>query len=155
MKIRPEHLEALKQEQSARKPSAKEGTSFQDILSTKIEHSEKSAAPCQNHPRAMAGFSGLDPLTLSSLEVTPTRQKVMEALDSVLSRWDAYSKNLGSADPDLRQAYQFLEKISSDIRTLKESELTENNKKQFGPILDELEILTVTEQIKFNRGDYI
>jgi hypothetical protein len=155
MKIRPEHLEALSQEQQVRKPS-KEGSSFQNILDTELGDTEKTAVSCRSQSLgAMNGLGGLDPLTLSSLQSTPTRQKVMEALDSVLSRWDEYSNSLSSPRPDLKQAYRVLETISSDVRTIKESELSENNRDQFGPILDELEILTVTERIKFNRGDYI
>jgi hypothetical protein len=156
MKIRPEHLEALKQEQQVRKPSLKESPAFRDILSSELNQAEKTAAPCPDHRRAaVAGLGGLDPLTLASLEVTPTRQKVMEALTSVLSRWDEYSSSLRSPTPDLKQAYLLLETISSDVRAIKESELNRESRQQFDPIINELEILTITERIKFNRGDYV
>jgi hypothetical protein len=156
MKIRPEHLDALQQEQQARKATGKGGSSFQEILSSELGNAEKAAAPCHSRPPGtVAGPHGLGPLTMSTLDVTPTRQKVMDALDNVLARWDEYGKALRSPQGDLKHAYRVLETISADVRTIRDADPAGSATQQFGPILDELEIMTMTERIKFNRGDYL
>ena len=80
----------------------------------------------------------------------------MENMDTLLAEWENYADKLaaGSGGDSLKQAYGVLEHIESGVRQLKE-ELPESTTAGLGSLVNELEVMTVTEKFKFNRGDYL
>ena len=90
--------------------------------------------------------------------ITQAEQKVMESLDSLLSDWEEYAGQLeDQADSlDLKDAYKKLSRIGGEIERLKAEnpDLAQKNP-GLKSLVDDLEVLSVTETFKFNRGDYI
>ncbi len=167
MKIRTDHLEALRQEELQRANQSPKTGMFADVLAKEAATDDTTGAT-QDSSQAKAVAAAPLPLDVGSVESAtgteaaegnpPTERMVMEHLDSVLTQWEAYASGLkgGTGEGDLREAYGVLENISSQVGQIKE---TLPGVPQGSPALqsmvDELEILTVTERFKFNRGDYI
>lgn len=167
MKIRTEQLEALQQQEQARAKSKPETGKFGDMLAQEVQ---KATSPAglekPQAPPPGANVIGVNQLLsaepaeqVSKAEaVIPSEREVMDNIDSLLNKWENYADTLKTGQPDenLRQAYGVLENIQTEVRELKGSvpnmdEAYPNLKS----MVDELEIMTVTERIKFNRGDYI
>lgn len=87
---------------------------------------------------------------------TAVLQAAFEEASGTLELWDSYAQTLGrsSSDTALRDAYEILQGIDSRISQLRTNPMSGKNA-QFDDILNELEILSVTEKFKFNRGDYL
>lgn len=85
----------------------------------------------------------------------PTERTVMEKMDSLLSQWENYSQCIAK-DGNLRQGYALLTDIRNNIQTVKE-DLAQKPGLGAGlhSMVEELDILTTTEEFKFNRGDYV
>ena len=79
----------------------------------------------------------------------------MNQVDQLLSKWENYAAGLEKPEADLRGLYATLQEISRQIKELKENFNLNSQKPELKSILEELEIMTTTEEIKFNRGDYI
>ncbi|SDB17274.1 hypothetical protein SAMN05660653_00818 [Desulfonatronum thiosulfatophilum] len=165
MKINPEQTSALKADadRDARKVN-KSGERFEDLL---FRASRNGASPQDSLSPAVSQPSG----PMSPMHLTPTQMlfpvenapafqsKAMDTFDNLLSRWENYAHQL-SADPQgLRNANGILEEISEQIGTLKANWPQQGSSQPLGPelrgMLDELEVMAVTERIKFNRGDYL
>lgn len=74
-----------------------------------------------------------------------------------LDLWDSYTAALGApnAESSLKDAYALLEGIDSKVSSLRQDTAgLRGQNPGFDSLLNELEILTTTEKIKFNRGDY-
>lgn len=159
MKITSEQLDALKQAQEHKKADTTSPEAFQKMLAQEARRAEGAQSTSQAALRPPGGASELyatiqaNQTGASDNHSEPT---VMDKMDSVLNRWENYAQLIGSTPPDLRQGYQMLESISKDLGEL-EHTLPDSGQaaEQLRPILDELEILTMTERVKFNRGDYI
>lgn len=165
MKIRTDQYGVLgTQESLPTAPQPETGTSFEGLLSQEVEKSRSQTGAARTlAPPPGAKALGISPLlTVQEISQTEnpseTEQKVMEHIDILLHKWENYAQVLktpGTGD-DLRQAYGYLENIQSEVQVLKgaaPSLRTENP--SLKSMVDELEILTVTEQFKFNRGDYL
>ena len=161
MKIRPEQLEALKQQETSRTRPRPGSQEFEDMLAQEVERSgtsegtERAAAPPPGAGIApllsVEGVSQVEP-------VRKTEHEVMEHLDSVLAKWEDYADHLhdGGQETGLKRAYGVLENISSEVSELKETAgVLGEADPGLKSMVDELEIMTVAERIKFNRGDYI
>ncbi len=164
MKITNDELYALRQQEQTKSNTSSEAGNFQEVLAQEIGGDSASAgveglgAPPPGAKTLGIG-SMLQVEDLSEIQETmPTEREVMDNIDNVLSKWENYAQTLQTQDQDegLRQAYGVLENIEQDIEGLKETvpNLAEENS-DLQDMVDELEILTVTEKIKFNRGDYI
>ena len=165
MKIRTDPSEVLRpQEQTRTKPLPETGTSFEDLLSQEVGKSQfQTGAAGSQAPPPGAKVYGISPL-LAAQEISQienpsdTEQKVMEHIDSLLHNWENYARVLKTpaTGDGLRQAYGFLENIQSEVNELKGSapDLGKDHP-NLKSMVNELEILTVTEQFKFNRGDYL
>lgn len=91
-------------------------------------------------------------------EPTTGERAVMDNVDNLLNQWEKYADQLASSQTSgsLRQAYGMLENIQSGVQKLKdENPGLAGQSPQLSSLVNELEVLTVTEQIKFNRGDYL
>ncbi|MFP4314914.1 MAG: hypothetical protein ACLFQR_01715 [Desulfovibrionales bacterium] len=153
MKIHSEHLNAVQKEQESRKSRSNTAEGFQNILDQEITQKDKPASREPAGPMIGSTIHRMDPFL--QINEPQNRQPMMERLDNLLSRWDDYTRNLRSTPPDLRQAHQVLESIRTELNSMQENAQQQGGASNIGPILEELEILTVTERIKFNRGDYV
>ena len=164
MKIRPEQLEALKQQEASRsrpRPGTKE---FEDMLAQEVQRSgEGTQVGKTQAPPPGGGVAGTTALLamdgVSQVEpVRKTEHEIMENIDSLLAKWEDYAAHLQDGGPEsgLKRANGVLENIESDVGQLKTSA---GKLDQADPALksmvDEMEIMTVAERIKFNRGDYL
>jgi len=81
----------------------------------------------------------------------------MDTVENVLDKWDQYAQNLQGAggETNLKQAYGVLDDIDGTVQQLKSDnpDLAEKYPTLQG-MVSELEAMTATERIKFNRGDY-
>jgi hypothetical protein len=165
MKIQNDLIEALKQQQKAEQDKAKPDTGkFGELLSGELQKGEETAGG----PRAAAPPPGaraygagalLNVDQIASVEsVNQSEQAVMQNIEHLLEQWEDYAQSLSSpaGEQGLRRAYGVLQHISSGVEGIKDAnpDLGEQNP-ALQTMVDELEILTVTEQYKFNRGDYL
>ncbi|EPR44659.1 hypothetical protein dsx2_1287 [Desulfovibrio sp. X2] len=158
MKITNDPVSAVEQQQAEQKTQrANQGSgSFGDLLAQELSGETVSTQDAAATPPL-----GINPLLLASapaVEQTQAEPQVMESLDNIMSDWEDYAGKLdaNSDGSELKEAYSKLEHIGGEIERLK----AENpNMAETNPglksVVDEMEILNVTETYKFNRGDYI
>lgn len=167
MKIRSDHLEALRHEELQRARPASGTGMFNDVLATESAKGDAAgAAQDTSNTKAVAATPLLSDVENAgtatgdaAADSNPlTERTVMEHLDSVLDQLESYASTLklDSAQGGLRNAYGVLEDLSTQVDQLKQSlpDLPQGNP-ALQSVVDELEILTVTERFKFNRGDYL
>jgi len=153
MKINPEQVAKLSNEQNKTQKS-KTADDFSKIL-----NQELSAKPVSSS--GVSGSTGISApsinplLSPALLNHQPVETSLMEQVDQLLSKWENYAAGLENPQADLRGLYTTLQEISGQIKELKENINLNTQKPELRSILEELEIMTTTEEIKFNRGDYI
>jgi hypothetical protein len=82
----------------------------------------------------------------------------MDSLDTLMNEWEEYAARLQepSASLNLRQANGVLEHIERGVASIKDRYPGLGDEAPgLQAVVDEMEILAVTERIKFNRGDYL
>jgi len=152
MKITPDQIARLNSEQVKTQKSKAEDFSKilnQELNGKPVPESELSGTAGPSSP----SVSPL--LSPAMLNIQQTETAIMNQVDQVLTRWENYAAGLKKPEPDLRGLYATLQDISGQIKDLKENFNLNTQKPELQSILEELEILTTTEEIKFNRGDYI
>jgi hypothetical protein len=163
MKIQTDQLTALQQaaEKTAGTKNAS-GDAFAAMLAQQVGGDGSSQASGLSAP-PLAGYAALDlsgPQASGDVEAsgqfTEEEQAVMNNMDTLLAKWENYADQLasGSGGDSLKQAYGVLENIETGVKQLKD-DLPSDVSKGLGSLVNELEVMTVTEKIKFNRGDYI
>ncbi len=163
MKIRPEQLEALRREEELRSRSQPDKTGkFGDMLAQEVRKSDvQQAAEGLEAPGRTEAATGAEAVQAvdraEAIQPQITEREVMDTLDAVLDKWESYADSLGAMrQGDLRQAYGVLEDISSEVEGLKAAAGSlEDGGGDLQSMVDTLEIMTVTERFKFNRGDYL
>jgi chromosome segregation ATPase len=143
------------EEQKARKNQEAPNT-FGDMLTREMKGSKAGKAGTLPPPGGSAAMSAMLHAEHASRisQTSNVGSKVMENVENVLAKWEDYAHQLEHRGEDLRGAHQTLESIAEDVKQLK-SDLPEGGDEGLRSLVDELEILTVTERFKFNRGDYI
>lgn len=161
MKIQNDQLTAL-QQTAAKTAGAKEGKdgsdAFAALLAREVGDDQSSQGLGLVAP-PLAGYSALD---VSGLQDEATGQfseqerAVMKNMNSLLAKWEDYADQLASVagKDSLKQAYGVLENIETGVQQLKD-DLPSDANAGLGSLVNELEVMTMTEKIKFNRGDYI
>ena len=152
MKITPDQIARLNSEQV--KTQKNRAGDFSKIFNQELN----TSAQTNNQISGTAGPSSpsVSPLlSPAMLNIQQTEIAIMNQVDQVLTRWENYAAGLKKPEPDLRGLYATLQDISGQIKNLKENFNLNTQKPELQSILEELEILTTTEEIKFNRGDYI
>lgn len=160
MKIRPDQIHALEQEQAKKNRVAKNGDDFGQLLAGEIGKSEEASKPQGTTP--MPPLNGLLPGQILTAQGTSriggsqqTGQQVMNKLENLLDEWENYAAKLGSPGATLRQADGDLRDIEKGIANIrKEWPSLGQDAPAMGKLVDEVEILAVAERIKLNRGDY-
>ena len=153
MKITPEQIAALQLQQKNTGRSAS-GEGFAQALTQEM-NSGTSVQSSMVAPPAMP-LVGLDQALQAAMLHKPTEQTVMDKMDSLLSKWENYSQTLGSEGGNLREGYNLLAGIRQSIQVVK-SDLAAKpaSGQELHDMIEELDILTTTEEFKFNRGDYL
>ncbi|MCR5813367.1 MAG: hypothetical protein K6G15_02575 [Desulfovibrio sp.] len=162
-----ELLRIQAQQQSARTQHSASTTSapFEAVFSQALHAQQQTAAPMGGlMPQGAGQAEMISQMLLNPIEpsqqIDATSDLLQSAFDNAsgtLDLWDNYAKTLGSASEgsSLRNAYSILEKIDDQVSQLK-SQTAElgNQNGGLNALINELEIMTTTERIKFNRGDY-
>ncbi|MGE4535894.1 MAG: hypothetical protein AB7D37_02330 [Desulfovibrio sp.] len=162
MKIQNDQLTAL-QQTAAKSAGTKDGSdAFAALLAKEVGNGQSIQDSGLTAP-PLAGYAALDVSATqgtdaaeASGQLSEEEQAVMKNMDSLLAKWEDYADQLasGSGGDSLKQAYGVLENIETGVKQLKD-DLPSDANTGLGSLVNELEVMTVTEKIKFNRGDYI
>ncbi len=163
MKVRTDVMTPLEQQELERARKRDETGKFDEMLAQEVQkatpHQQGSSGAASSLSEvAAAGQLHAVQTTAPVENLSATERTVMENIDSLLSKWENYAQTLSMpvADEGLRQAYGVLENIHDQVLQLKAAAPDlERRSPSLKSMVDELEILTVTEQFKFNRGDYL
>lgn len=166
MKIQTNQYGVLGPQEASSTPSQGTGGSFEGVLAQEVEKTLGSGSEAGETAAASAlsakalGVSSMLAVeeTAQTEPVSGTEQKVMEHIDSLLDKWENYAQALKAptSEDGLRQAYNCLEDIQSEVQELKETSPNLGfDNPNLQSMVDEIDIMAVTEQIKFNRGDYL
>ncbi|MEZ7198572.1 hypothetical protein [Pseudodesulfovibrio karagichevae] len=155
MKIRPDQIEGVQQEQAQRRNKAKQSdAAFGDLLNQEVARGEATAShsiapPMIVNPLLAAGaVAKVQPVSEDGAQVA-------DQVESILDKWDDYAATLADPGAGLKAAYGTLDEIADDVATLKaEQPDLGTTHPGLKSIVDELETLAAAEQFKFNRGDY-
>lgn len=163
MKIHPDQLESVRLDQTTQTGrGTQSGTAFGDILNQEVTKSGTQATTGTASIPPPGGLGTLSALIgAQSVEattpVTQAENAIMDKVDSVLDKWDQYAQNLQSTEgsASLKQAYGVLDDIDGAVQQIRgENPDLATKFPALQGVVSELEALTVTERIKFNRGDY-
>jgi hypothetical protein len=131
---------------------------FHNLLSQELELQSKSATEAMLPPgtRSIA----FDPRLNADQQVSQTAvdpKKVADELEGILDQWEKYSTQISTqGSPDLKGAFGTLKELAHNLATLKQTAPSlESDFPELDNVRNELEVMTVTEQFKLNRGDYL
>ena len=162
MKIQTDQLTALRQTTEQSKGTQDSSDAFAALLAQQTGTASVAPSSGLTVP-PLSSLSGIDLSSLqgvdsteASEEINEQERAVMENVDTLLTKWESYADTLatGSGSDSLKQAYGILDHIESGVKQLKE-DLPAGSSSGLGSLVNELEVMTVTEKFKFNRGDYI
>lgn len=153
MKVTLDQLAALQhQQKNAARTTPDQG--FAQALAQELE----SGTPAQSITGATPVVPAvrLDQAMQTTQLLNPTEQTVMDKMDALLSQWENYSQIIGTKDGSLREGYTLLADIKQNIQSVKEDLAHKSSQgSRLANMVEELDILTTTEEFKFNRGDYL
>lgn len=153
MKITPEQLAALQLQQKNTTRTASD-TGFAQALTQHMD--TETSAQSSSAAIGTVPMVGLDQALQAAMLNTTTEQTVMDKMDSLLSKWENYSQTLGSDQNSLRDGYGLLADIRQSVQDVKDAAAGDASlSPELLSVIDELDILSTTEEIKFNRGDYL
>lgn len=154
MKITPEQIAALQLQQQKNTVRSASGEGFAQMLTQEMNSGTSAQGVSAATPTMPV--AGLDQVLQAAMLNKPTEQTVMEKMDSLLSKWENYSQTLGAEEGSLREGYHLLADIRQNIQEVK-NDLAANpaSGQELQSMVEELDILTTTEEYKFNRGDYL
>jgi hypothetical protein len=160
MKIQTEQLRALQNTETQRK-AARSAEDFAALLDQRIA-AEKSR---ESAPAGGANVSarGLAPVSLPAMAASPAPAdqgaalEIASRLENLFTGMEDYAQQLASDSPgSLRGAYTLLEGATGGIAALKSAYPDlERGQPALAALVNELEILSLSETFKFNRGDYL
>ena len=162
MKIQTDQLTALRQTTEPSKGTQESSDAFAALLAREAG-SEQSAQSTGLAAPPLSSLAGLDLSSLQTVgdveatgQISEQERAVMDNMDTLLAKWENYADTLaaGTGGDSLKQAYGVLENIETGVKQLKE-DLPSDASQGLGSLVNELEVMTVTEKIKFNRGDYM
>lgn len=162
MKIQTDQIAPVQQTgrvQTARQATA---TDFGELLAKEVGQAQQAApAAAAAPPPPLAGVAGLAQAMAVQApgkvaDISSERRAVMDNVDGILNQWEKYSGQLSGGSTQLRQAYGTLDNIHSGVKKLKDEHPgLDGHSPQLSSLVNELEVMAVTEKIKFNRGDYL
>lgn len=159
MKIQPDQIVPVQETGKTKPAKSAPATNFGEILASEVDAGQQTARA--SAPPPLSGMVGLAQAMAAQAAtkvagVADERQAVMDNVDGILNQWEKYSGQLADGQNGLRQAYGTLEDIQSGVKKLKDEHPgLDGHSPQLSSLVNELEVMTVTEKIKFNRGDYL
>ncbi len=165
MKIRNDQLQALQQQQSEVRKTPKEGGSFDALLAenlSAVQGLEETAVPAPLQSGPLAPLASTLGILEGGEEATEDAEgialgSVALSIEGLLGQMDAYASSLSShGSDDLRGAYALLQDMDRGVKALRRA-VPGLGSRDAGleAMVNELEVLTATESVKFNRGDYL
>ncbi|MDR2161702.1 MAG: hypothetical protein LBO77_06155 [Desulfovibrio sp.] len=156
MKIHTEQLNAPL-ENDSRRAAVRPPEGFEALLARQMSVGE--AAPAANAEAPSRVLAPPAPAGESAL-VSPAggqEAQIARRMEDLFSGMEDYAGRLASDAPDaLRGAYGRLEGLAGGIASLKGAfPDMEREQPELAALVKELEVLTVSETFKFNRGDYL
>lgn len=161
MKIQNDPLRALlEQGEAHRKPKAG-GTDFESMLARELQGDNAAkGAMVRNAEQSMAALA-MQIRSVNELGGAEAEGRTdaiyTEKVDNLLDKWDLYSQALARPDAaSLKDVNSLLDGMDAELAGLKAAlpELA-GNKAGLAGLVNELDVMTTTERIKFNRGDYL
>jgi len=165
MKIQTDQINALTQTTGTSSDSKKATGDFASVLAKRIGGTATEGTGLS--APVLAGYAALDITgsqetdttdATANAAATPNTSETaaMDTMDSLLTQWEDYADELasGSGGSSLKRAYGMLENIESGVQQLKDG-LAGSANTGLNSMADELEVMAVTEKIKFDRGDYV
>jgi hypothetical protein len=172
MKIENDVIRALQQDEAHRKPKtgsagSPEAGVFESLLADQLQRAGGSVVSGSLVPVDASGGQSAAALALLMRQTEELNriegaedtedELVAEDLEKLLNKWDEYAGALSRQDSgDLRGVYALLQGMSAelnDLKTARKDLLAKNS--ALDSLVNELDVLTATETIKFNRGDYL
>jgi len=167
MSIKIEQLNAMLGQQELHKTNSKTSTSldFKSTLAEELGLSLSDTSQKTQQSSLNSKVNTLDLLLSTQSDVYSEEQanhdnalqNTISQTSTALNTWDAYVNELGKSDgrTDLREAYSHLQGLDGQINALKQNAQGILNKSpSLAGIIEELDVMRVTETYKFNRGDY-
>ncbi len=172
MNIQSQNIEALlaQQELQAKKSAAQKNADNDSFAATLAQQAALGDADNNlTQPPIAQGVqanvaqqllvNGVENITASTAAgSSAVMGQALEQASTALDMWDSYAQKLRtpSNDGNLRDAYTLLEGIESQVSSLKaNNQQTLEQNPDLAGLVNELEIMSTTEKIKFNRGDYL
>jgi hypothetical protein len=163
MKIQNDPLQPLPGLGEARGKPRADGR-FDGLLARELLPEESAAGPA---PLPGAGrdaavlamqIRAARELSAPEAEAAGTEQEqTLELVNGLLEKWELYAGAMNRAEgANLKNMHQLLGGLSGELDALKSAlpGLTGENS-GLGGILNELDVLTAAERVKFDRGDYL
>lgn len=161
MKIQNDPLRALIEQGEAHRKTKAGGVDFESMLARElqsqnagqtgvVQNAEQNVAALATQIHSVQELGGAEAQGQSDAMYT-------KKMENLLDKWDLYSQALSRPDAaSLKNVNSLLDGMSSELTALKTAlpDLPGNNAGLTG-LVNELEVLTTTERIKFNRGDYL
>ena len=161
-------LLAQQQAQQAKTKSADSSTAFEDILQSAMQKPDATNANEEISLSTLALSAqnmGIENETIASTqsaseadsETAYTWRALIADIENPLSSLDMYTQSVQSQNAafDLKQAWQGLTAFNRSVNDLRQNyaSLSEQDS-SLDAMINDLEIMAVTETYKFNRGDY-
>jgi hypothetical protein len=162
MKIRNEQqLRALREAEARNLKKARPDEAFDRLLNREVrKDAARQTAESALSPRTMPSAALLGASTAAGGAAPVFGPEAVESaaqeMEGMFDTLDSYAGQLAlDGKADLRQAYALLESLAGRIADFKTRHMTAGAQAPLSSLLNELEVLTTTETIKFNRGDYL
>ncbi|MCT4534149.1 hypothetical protein [Halodesulfovibrio sp.] len=154
-----EQITSIAKQSQATKAPKRAADGFHNLLSQELELQTKSATeavlPPGTHSLAFDPRLNADQMEAGQKAVDP--KQVADKLEGLLDKWEKYSTQISTqGSPDLKGAFGTLKELAHSLTTLKQSAPSlQAEFPELDNVRNELEVMTVTEQFKLNRGDYL
>ncbi|MDQ7031356.1 MAG: hypothetical protein Q9M37_01365 [Desulfonauticus sp.] len=143
IKITNDYLKQLEVKQNKTKTTSSD---FQNLLEQELKTNQQ--------PKNIA--TNMAPGTILPLNLQPSNLELnlMQDVDNLLKMWENYSQKLSSEQDSLKEIYGLLQEIQNKINKVKQHPFFAKQPTDLKNLLNEIEIMATTEEIKINRGDY-
>ena len=159
MRINTEQIASIVQQEKTAQAPQRTADGFHNLLTQQIELQSKAAEEAALPPgvKSMAFDPRLSADQQASAEQATDPEQVANELEGILDQWEVYSAQItGEGTPDLKGAFGTLQELAHNLATLKQTAPSlQTDFPELDSVRNELEVMTVTEQFKMNRGDYL
>lgn len=165
MNIRTDYLNELQRQEETKKTSKpiQSSGAFEELLSQEIATTSTTQINSNDISMVFTGkLNNIDPTVLMALNKPEmigalgdtTLDSVTKQTDALLLSWDEYSAAL-EGGASARGAWEKLTKIEAQIKKLQGNLASmQSPNSNLESIANELNIMTIVEKAKINRGDY-